>query len=60
MLISGIDLLTGKPVVVKLLPTNEAALGKAAAAEVRAGALLGLSEPKAPLAPTEVCCTLLS
>ena len=59
MLISGIDLQNGKPLVVKLLPTNEAALGKAAAAEIYAVALLGLNSPTVPLAPIEVCGTPL-
>ena len=55
MILSGVDLANGKPLVVKMLPTSEVHLMKAFVAEVNAVTLLGTSQqPEVPLVPTEV------
>jgi hypothetical protein len=53
-IISGVDLATGKPVVVKLLLVHEHMLKQAAAAQERAVTDLHLEDPPVPLVPTKV------
>ena len=54
-LISGVDAANGgRPIVLKLLLTHEAAMAQATAAELRAAHDLGLAKPAAPLVPLEV------